>query len=195
MNNKIILTDVDGVLLDWNTSFDNYMSIYHLSPLDDQRNRYSLNKRYGSSRNFMDQMVKEFNTSEHNERLSPLADSVEYVTKLANDGYRFVAITNVGNDPMCKIRRTKNLKDVFGDVFKEIICLKVGDSKYTTLSRWENSNLFWIEDKFSNALDGHSLGLNAILVDAEYNRDFSTTRFPRVSSNEPWKEIYNIINS
>lgn len=192
---KVILTDVDGVLLDWNSGFDEYMNFYHIQQIMSESNRYSLHKRYGSSRRFMDERVIEFNKSERNERLKPLKDSVEHVTKLAEEGYRFIAVTNVGNDAESKSRRVKNLTDVFGDVFKEVICLGIGESKYLTLSRWENSGMFWVEDKFTNALDGHSLGLNAILVDAEYNRDFQTSRFPRVSSTEPWKEIYSLIKT
>ncbi len=191
---KIILTDVDGVLLNWNSGFHNFMEFYSIEEKESEKNRYSLHKRYGSSRPFMNKMVAEFNASERNERLEPLADAVEYVDKLSKDGYVFYAITNVGSDPQTTMRRTKNLNDVFGDVFKSIICLDIGESKFLTLSRWENSGLPWIEDKFTNALDGHSLGLNTILVDAEYNRDFSTTRFPRVSCETPWKEIYGIIN-
>lgn len=195
MMDKIILTDVDGVLLDWNTGFDKFMNFYQIQQIMDQSNRYSLGKRYGQPRHFVDKMVVEFNQSERNEVLEPLADAVEYVSKLSEEGYRFIAITNVGSDPLSKQRRAKNLMDVFGDVFKGVICLGVGESKYLTLSRWENSGFHWIEDKFTNALDGHSLGLNSILVDAEYNKDFSTTRFPRVSSTTPWKEIYKIVNS
>jgi uncharacterized HAD superfamily protein len=191
----IILTDVDGVLLDWNTSFEKFMlSEYGLTLIPDQANRYSLSKRFGVNRDEMDDYVNEFNQSSRVSKLTPFKDSKTYMDKLISDGHRFIAITNVGTHIRSTEYRTENLVDVFGDVFDEVICLKLGASKFPILSRWENSNMFWLEDKFTNALDGHSLGLRSILIDADYNKDFSTSRFPRVCGPNPWEQIYQLIS-
>lgn len=193
MTNKIILTDVDGVLLDWNTAFAEHMARLCVYELPDQRNRYSLCKRFGLQREVIDKFASEYNSSKNIENLKPFKDSVEHVKALSAMGYRFIAITNVGASEESRVYRVSNLFNVFGDVFDDVICLDIGASKYSVLSKWENTGLFWIEDKFTNALDGHSLGLQSILVDHEYNRDFSTTRFPRVSNDTPWKEICDLI--
>lgn len=195
MTNKTILTDVDGVLLNWNSAFEYFMAKNGYLLLDDNKNRYSLSKRFGITRDVMDEYVNEFNQSKMISNLKPFRDSEHYVKQLSSEGYRFIAITNVGVSIKTTEYRTENLISCFGDIFDDIICLPLGTSKYEILSKWEESGLYWIEDKFSNALDGHSIGLNAILVDHEYNRDFSTTRFPRVSNETPWKEIYDIIAS
>ena len=71
----------------------------------------------------------------------------------------------------------------------------MAEPKYKTLLKWYNSGYWWIEDKFANALDGHAVGLNSILVDADYNSKYITTRFPRVSGDNPWEQIYSLIQS
>lgn len=189
----IILTDVDGVLLNWNSAFEYYMGKEGYKLIGDQLNRYSLSKRFGVSREAMNEYINEFNNSKIISRLEPFKDAKKYVLKLVKDGFRFIAITNIGDSSTSYEYRKQNLISVFGDIFDDIICLPVGTSKYEVLSRWEDTGLFWIEDKFSNALDGHSVGLNSILIDADYNKDFSTTRFPRVSGETPWEAIYDMI--
>lgn len=194
MRHKLILTDVDGVLLNWNDAFDQHMLKLGHTLIPEHSNKYSLSKRFGVDRVEMDTIVSNFNESDHVKNLPPFRDSIKGVNLLMELGYRFVAITNIGGSKQSAYNRTHNLNEVFGDgVFEEIICLPMGESKYKTLMRWEGNDMYWIEDKFSNALDGHSLGFRAVLVDAEYNRDFSTTRFPRVSNETPWADIISIM--
>lgn len=193
MTTKYILSDVDGVLLDWNSEFHSYMTNCDYREWPHHKNKYSLSKRYGTSREEMDRLVSIFNSSQYVSDLPVFRDAKKGLALLDQMGYRVIAVTNVGSSEDTKRLRTKNLLDHFGDVFYDIICLPIGESKYKTLSKWENTGHFWIEDKFSNALDGHSIGLNAVLVDHEYNRDFSTTRFPRVSNETPWEEILKLV--
>jgi hypothetical protein len=190
---KLILTDVDGVLLNWNDAFDNHMASLGYNLLPENANRYSLSKRFNVERSKMDDIVTEFNQSDAILKLEPFRDAVKGMSLLASIGFRFVAVTNIGDSGASKHRRTTNLLNVFGDVFDSVICLPIGVSKYSTLAEWEDSGLYWIEDKFSNALDGHSLGLKSILIDADYNKDFMTNRFPRVSNETPWEDIFHIM--
>jgi len=190
---KLILTDVDGTILSWNDSFSKYMALKgHAENLYFQ-DKYSLDKRYGLDRNVMHGYIEDFNKSDYISCLPALADAEFYVKKLASLDFRFIAITSFGDDKDAYAKRLCNLKNIFGDVFDELICLPVGRDKYEALDRWYNRELFWIEDKFSNALIGHAAGLNAVLIDSDHNRDLITSRFPRVSSKTPWKEIYDLI--
>jgi FMN phosphatase YigB (HAD superfamily) len=160
MKQKLILTDVDGVLLDWNSAFDQYMRDRGFVEDDSQTNRYSLYKRYNIDKLEMNNIIEAFNNSDIVMGLNPLADSVKYIKQLSNYGFTFVAITSLSDTPLAYKNRCHNLNIAFNDViFEEIICLPIGCGKYSILERWENCGLFWVEDKFSIALDGHSLGL------------------------------------
>ena len=49
-------------------------------------------------------------------------DSVEYVTRLAVESYRFDVVTMIGKDKYAHRLRKINLQHLFGDVFDEIYC-------------------------------------------------------------------------
>lgn len=192
---KIILTDADGVLLDWNTRFDEYMKALGYDRVPDTDDTYSLKDRFALSSQYeAKQIAGEYNRSEILRTLDPYKDAQKYVKLLADHGFRFICVTSVGDSEECKINRTENLLNVFGNIFDDVICLPVGLSKQDTLERhWGGSGYFWIEDHFKNAEAGHEVGLRPLLVDTDYNAHYQTDLFPRVDGEEPWKEITAII--
>lgn len=196
---KLILTDVDGVLLNWLEGFDTFMSEkgYYADP--DNGHMYQLSLRHHIDQLEVYKVAKEFNTSEKIARLKPLADAREYVSKLQEHGFRFIAITSLSDHPNSYEFRKQNLEDLFGDIFDELICLDTGAPKADVLRRWEGSGLFWIEDHVKNALDGVDLGLRSVLVSAAHNAHIGPTVeetvFARVSEESPWAEIYDLVRS
>jgi len=194
---KLILTDCDGVLLDWLTGFDTFMSKagYYADP--DNGHMYELALRHHIDQLEVYRVAKEFNSSDAIARLKPLADSRKYVSKLQSQGFRFIAITSLSDHPDAYEFRKKNLENLFGDAIEELICLDTGASKAKTLKRWEGSDLFWIEDHVRNALDGANLGLRSVLVTAAHNTHVGPTIedeiYARVSEESPWEEIYELI--
>ena len=78
-------------------------------------------------------------------------------------------------------------------VFDEIVCLEMGSSKATELTRWEGSGYFWIEDHMRQAEAGHEAGLKTVLIDHPYNSHYKTDLFPTVSYTKPWEEIYDMV--
>lgn len=193
MREKIILTDVDGVLLYWAKGFHDYMVEQGLAQLPDTDHEYSVSLRHGVTPEVAKRHVEYFNNSPHIATLEPFQDAVEYVDKLSKHGFRFIAITSLSNSVIAYTYRTANLKSIFGDVFDRLICLSLGADKYETLKEWEGSKLFWIEDHINNAEAGHKLGLKSILIEHEYNKWYERDLFPKVSFETPWAEIYKIV--
>jgi FMN phosphatase YigB (HAD superfamily) len=193
---KIILTDADGVLINWNDTFDEYITArgYEGIPLTDHY--YNLASRYrkadGSSAEWQEiaQLVRDFNQSEHIATLPAYKDSQRVIADLVEHDFSFIVVTSLSDHPDAHEYRTQNLKGLFGDVFDEIVCLETGASKQHILTRWAGSGYFWIEDHFKNAEAGHEVGLKPILVDTPYNRHFQTDLFPRVDEHKPWADIY-----
>lgn len=191
---KIILTDADGVLVNWNRGFEMYMDTKGHPRLPDTDAEYSIAVRHGISMHDAMEYVKEFNESEWIAYLYPFADAHEYVTKLAGEGFRFVVVTSISSHPTSKIYRTQNLKALYGEVFDEIHCIEQGASKASILSEnWGGSGYFWIEDHMRQAEAGHEAGLKTILIEHPYNQHYTTDLFPKVSYETPWKDIYEIV--
>ena len=190
---KLILTDCDGVLLWWNNGIRPFMDLKGHIENPEHKDDYHLSLRYSLAEQHVQLLVKEFNESQWVENLEPFADSVKYVKLLADKGFRFIAVTSLSDAPAAKVYRTKNLHNLFGDVFDEVICLSQGKNKYEQLLRWKDSGLFWIEDHAGQAEAGHRAGLKSLLIDHPYNAYYHKNLFPRVSCVNPWEEIFDII--
>jgi phosphoglycolate phosphatase-like HAD superfamily hydrolase len=185
---KLILTDVDGVLLNWDKSFDKWMKEKkykkHNNNFDNVAQRYKIKKE--ESR----ELVKTFNESSEIGFLEPFRDSVEYIKKLYKKGYKFHCITSLGRSLYSQKLRKINLENLFGSCFSKFIFLDVSERKNKILNSYKNSDLFWIEDKFENALDGLNVGLKPILMKHDYSNQIKHNKIMMVNS---WKEIYEII--
>jgi FMN phosphatase YigB (HAD superfamily) len=190
---KHILTDCDGVLLRWEEGFDSFITERGHPRIPGTDTEYSMALRYGITMKQAMAYIKEYNESDAMASLKPFADSVEYVAKLANMGFRFTAVTSMSDHPDAKMHRTNNLKALFGDVFDEVVCLEMGASKAHVLMRWADSGYYWIEDHMRQAEAGHEAGLRTVLINHPYNNHYKTDLFPVVSYETPWKDIYKLV--
>lgn len=186
----IILTDCDGVLLDWEAAFTEWMAARGEHELQCPVS-YDVAVRYGIKKVEARRLVKLFNESAAIGYLKPLRDAVECVQKLHEEyGYTFRVITSLSEDKWAGMARRENLKRYFGDAIESVICLPCGADKDEALAPYKDSGLFWIEDKPENAELGKALGLRTILVEHEHNKDYEG-----VDIAKNWKEIYDCVKS
>jgi len=191
--NKIILTDADGCLVDWNKGFNEFMAARGMPQLPNTDDQYSIAIRHGIAIQDAVTLIKEFNESPLIEHLIPFADSVEYVRKLSELDFRFIVVTSISDAPAAKFCRTRNLLNLFGDIFDEINCIEMGASKAHILKNWADTGYFWIEDHMRQAEAGYEVGLKTVLISHPYNSHYKTDLFPSVSYTSPWKEIYDMV--
>lgn len=189
MKDKVILTDCDGVLLDWEYSFDQWMKRHGYSIVNP--GCYNMDIKYELDTKETKRLVRMFNESAWIRKLPPLRDAIHFVKKLHTEhGYIFHAITSLSNDDYSQHLRTKNLRELFGDtVFEKYVYLDTGADKDEELAVYEGSDCYWIEDKPLNVDTGIKFGLSGILVTHEHNKDYNGHA---VQVNN-WKEIYNLI--
>lgn len=192
LNEKVILTDVDGVLLDWVHSFTQWMERHGYEQIDNGAAEYDIGNRYNLSFIEKERLVRMFNESAWIRKLPPLRDAIKYVRKLHEEhGYIFRVISSLSTDPYAGHLRTKNLIEMFGPtVFESYTYIDTGADKDEVLAPYEGTGCFWIEDKPENAVLGQTLGLESILVDHPFNKDANVGDMPRARN---WKEIYEII--
>lgn len=182
---KLFLTDCDEVLLDWFTGLREYMDIHYPgTPLD--ISRYSL----GLPKEFSEKVVDEYNASPYFENIPHLRDSIEYVKRIKDLDYKFVAITTcLGNEDTRRMRE-QNLVDLFGrDTFHEVHCLKIGTSKLHTLQKYEPT--YWIDDKLKHCESGVKAGHTSFQMIHEYNQ--ADARPDSVIPVRTWQDIYEYI--
>lgn len=188
---KIILVDCDGVLLDWETAFEAYAEARGYVFNQNQRIVYGMDQQLGITREEAFELISGFNHSAEFEHIAPYRDSVEYVKQFKDEGWKFIAITTAGEHPDTWPLRRKNLDAVFGQgAIDELYVLPLAGDKGVELVKYQDSGLFWIEDKPSNAILGYQYGLRPLLMSANHNHGYCGGVW-RVNT---WKDIYRIIN-
>lgn len=187
---KKIITDCDGVLLDWAFAFDVWMAEQGYLRLPDTDYTFYQTIRYGIPEDEALDCVKRFNESGAVGFLPPFRDSQEYVKKLADEGWRFEVISSLHIDKYAQKLRARNLRHLFGDIFDHIDCsLDFTKGKLDHLEkRYQNQKYFWIEDSVSHAVSGQQVGLRSVIMDHAYNKKWDGERVMN------WKELYKVIN-
>ena len=186
----IILTDCDGVLLDWAQSYHGWMKRKGYELVNP--NEYAMDKCYNIPRAESKALCRAFSESAAIGFVPPLRDAIKYVRKLHEEhGAVFHCITSLSDDAHAIKLREQNLDRIFGEgVFEKVVCLDAGADKDEALEEYRDSHLMWIEDKKANADLGVKMGLQSYLLAHPYNADYSG-RAMRVSN---WREIYEIVN-
>ncbi len=207
-SNRIILTDVDGVLLEWEHHFTEWMlqrsyfenevgegyagkRIFPYKLLDNKEDTYEMAERFGLTKTEIRKEIREFNKSAWMATQPPMPASQTWVKLLHAEGWTFIPITSQTSDIPAQEIRKRRLEELFGDVFYNYHILDTGADKDNALAEFHGTELYWVEDKPKNALAGLNYGLKPILIDHPYNRDFNHPEITRVNS---WKQIHSLLH-
>ena len=187
---KTILTDADGVLLDWEVDFNKWMT--QKGYTKQVAGIYEMEVAYGISKVECKKLIKEFNSCAWVRYLPAFRDARSGVAHLVEAGYTFICITSLSLDEKAAKLRKRNLEAIFGKgVFTELVCLDTGADKDEALEKYRDSGLYWIEDKTQNANLGQTLGLKSILIDHVHNKEDEVNNgVVRVGN---WAQIVDII--
>ena len=193
MEQKIILTDCDGVLLNWEYAFNEWMEFNGHKPVKDYKKFYKIFERYNlPSNNVGHRLVREFNASAAIGFLPALRDAQYYVKMLAEKHqYKFAVLTSLSKNPYAQKLRKRNLTKVFGNIFEEVICLDTGADKDVDLEKLykKYGNVWWLEDKPENVDAGIDAGFKGILVEHTHNMEYKG----KADVVKDWKQIYKLI--
>lgn len=194
MKDSVILVDADGVLLNWEYAFAVYMEQHGFKKIPGSEFDYDIGKRYGIDKEQGKKLIKIFNESAAIGFLPPLRDAMYYVKRLHEEfGYVFHCITSLSTDPNAAKLREMNLAKLFGKTaFAKVVCLPTGADKDEALEPYRGTGCWWIEDKYTNALLGHNLGLRSLLMEHGHNMHWYHDSIPIVKN---WREVFDRITS
>jgi len=190
--NKLILTDADGCLLDWEWAFNVWMQEHGFEEVPGSKLNYDMSIRYGIPREQVVKLIRIFNESAAIGFLPAQRDAMYYVKRLHEEhGYKFHCITSLSLDPNAQRLREMNIHKLFGPTaFERIVCLDTGAHKDEALEEYEGTGLYWIEDKVENAEAGYKYGLDSLLIEHGHNMNHY---HPGVTLVKNWKHIYEHI--
>ena len=188
--NRVILTDCDGVLMNWEYAMNVWMQTQGYKIVEDGQQYYDMKDRYNLPSSVGRRLVRQFNESAAMGFLPPLRDAMYYVDLLhRKHGYTFHMITALSNNEHAQLLRIQNCKKLFGETaFTKFIFCDTGEDKDEVLEPYRDSGLLWIEDKLLNAQTGDRLGLESIMVEHAHNMD--NDEFPTFAT---WKDIYEYV--
>lgn len=190
-----LVTDIDGVVLDWHLGFIEYaeskgFKLNHEHPHD----TYDMAAWFHNmtSEEFRE-LVVEYNAMDHADTSYPLADAVEGLIHLAEECdwvVEIIALTAFGNDPEQIESRTRILNSMFPNVFDDIHVIGLRECKGDALAELKPD--VFIEDSPNHAIKAKELGVPlVILVEHPYNTGHD---FPYVSKEEPWSGIIELMS-
>jgi len=186
---KIIVTDVDGVLLNWEDAFQIWMEHQGFKRTKGHQFIYNAAEQFDLKKGEGKKWVRLFNESAAIGFLPPLRDAQEIVRLLHNNyGYRFVVCTSLSKDKNAQTLRTKNLTKLFGDVFEEIVYLDTGADKDDALYKLAKKyrGCLWVEDKVENAHAGDAVEFESVVMEHGYNMHDEHPFFVA----KDWEDIY-----
>lgn len=187
---KVIVTDCDGVLMNWEYAFNVWMHQQGHTLAPKGETKYDMGDRYGLHPDLKKRLVRQFNESAAIGFLPPLRDAMYYVDLLhRKHGYVFHMVTSLSLDPSAQKLRIQNTKKLFGETaFEHFVFCDTGADKDDELDKYFDTGYYWIEDKVENAELGHRMGLESILIEHGHNMD--NKEFPLMKN---WRELYEYI--
>jgi FMN phosphatase YigB (HAD superfamily) len=186
---KILLTDVDDVLVRWSKHFRQVFKkeTGHTASVKNAGEGIA----YGHlDQSELERHITNFNLSEHFENLKPKANSEIILPKLKSEGWTIIGITACGRDPEVQKLRWKNLNKIYGEgVISDIHFINWYECKSSHLADYANCP--FVDDNIKHAETAHRMGHRAMIMHRCYRRKFKHREIPYVMD---WDEIYEEIS-
>ena len=190
-SNRIILTDVDGVLLEWENHFTKWMISRGAKLKNEFKAEYDMQRRFVDATEDIKLAIREFNKSAWMGTQPPMPESQTWVKLLHAEGWTFIPISSQTSDIPAQELRKRRLEELFGEyAFYNFHILETGQDKDDVLAEFHGTGLWWIEDKWTNAYAGLKYGLKPLFIDHPYNREYSHPDITRVNN---WQDIHKIV--
>lgn len=168
MKRPVVVFDVDGVLLDYDGGFERHMINAPVVVPEGE----DYHTRYAISRDVIVERIKNFN-GKHSGfmSLNPREGVVEAVKELNECGYDIYCVTACGKGDWSRLARERNLKDVFGNAFIEVVYCPLYGDKTEELQRIFDlyGQGYYFDDSLTHVKAAADIGYWAGWVLTDYN--------------------------
>lgn len=204
MSKPVIATDVDGIIVKWQSGLPYFAQKYNL-PVEHILDMMTTEKfikpaeLFDCEEELAVKLLLKYNNSDFIRYLAPYADALATVNKL-KEKYDFVAITALGNSVDANLNRRFNLNALFPDAFTEIMVCDYDESKDALLEKakvkYSDRIVCYVDD-----LPKHIAAASKVFEDTE-TRVFYMPRGEREGSVtapgimvEDWHQIVTCLES
>lgn len=192
---KIILTDIDGVILDFAKTFAEFiLDVKGETIITEDYFKQKRERAYEDHQ----KIVAEYTVSDHFKNLEAKPCALEVLNDLRKEGWRFIAITACDTEhPEQCVKtaynnRMENLEKYFPDVFEDMHFSPWSTGKGEILKRYAPT--WWIDDRADHAHDGHEAGHKAIIMRGE-DPHVEANNHANLPIVDTWHEIKALINA
>ena len=191
MAEKLIITDIDGVVLNWHDAFVDWMQMQGYKSSGIKHHDADIHLELNIT--FDEAMAKkyEFNSSLSGSCLQPYGNSDIVIPQLFEQGYKFIGITSYSDQPIAQYYRYLNLEEyVPTESFAEMRFLPSGSPKAETLEAFRDTNLYYVDDRIINVNTARNVGMKPIIMRHDYNLHFD---HPVIQTVTDWFDIARIV--
>lgn len=192
---KIILSDVDSICLDWQESFIRWIAEYTDHKTDKiLADYYNVEDWLDISTEDVTALIDTYNDSDYFANIKAYDDAVEVLPKLKADGWDFIAITAIPDLPNLYRSRKANLEKHFPGIFIDLVLVGYNISKFPELCKYDPT--FWVDDRFHHVKDGIAAGhrsFHLLRQPGSYSSDTSLDNNQNFERVLTWHDIYKRI--
>jgi hypothetical protein len=167
LKGQTLISDVDGIALDWLQGFSKYMESIGYKSLHDKPSFYSMEDIFPTLEKPY-KHIMDFQHSDFYKDLTAYQDAKENYAKLHELGVKIVFLSSCGETEHIKNTRLAQLEREFSGKFDDIILLPLNASKLDTLSKFEKGNVF-VDDLMAHSIDAAKIGHKSFLKNMSYN--------------------------
>lgn len=180
MKEKVIISDIDGVAIDWLQGFINYMESTHkIFALHDKPSQFGMNDIFpGVAKPW--EFILDYQHSEFYLNLDAYEDAQKSFKALHNNGFKIILLSSCGDSDFITKARTENIEDKFGDCIEELIMLPYASSKTEALLKLPQGA--FIEDQMKVAIEGVQTGKTTFIRNMPYNVNDHHDQVTRINS-------------
>lgn len=169
-----VILDCDGVLLDWETGFRNWVLRHRPTTVfaSEYPTDWDLSHWIGCTPDESMALIQGFNQSAYFGCLSAMPGAARMLYELERRRHPLFVLTSCSSDQITVARRKRNLEIVFAARIERVICLDLGVSKLETLRAFSTvfGECIWVEDNMKNALDGYTAGHRSFFLHRPHNQ-------------------------
>lgn len=171
----VLLTDLDGVYVDWVSGFVAYMDSIGIKALHADPKIFTMTDIFPQvEKPWMH--IKDYQGSEFYAQVKAYDGALEAYKELVDNGVKIIAVSSCGLDEQTVKSRTAFVESQ--GVFTDMILLEMAAPKIDVLNSFKRA--VFIDDQPIVALEGLEAGHVSMIRDMPYNRDVSISGVGRV---------------